>query len=153
MLDITNMTVEAARKVARGCEYCHGEGLATIFHRLYDGAPYVSRPAADGTPRRWVTRTTAYCVCEAGRVIAMNHQKHSPDAFAKMKDLAEIVDDLANGREQPWSPDDPTDTHDPTASWSKLRAQMVRTPPVQAVKPTATEQHMKKRDDDEQPLW
>lgn len=72
-------THESARAASEGCPHC---GAATGL------APVVLRNP-DESAR--VRSTCAYCVCRLGRWVRRTHERHSPDVFRRVPDLAEVL--------------------------------------------------------------
>jgi len=112
--------IRSAKAASRGCEYCSGEGLATIFRTGYDGAAYKIDHDADGVERRVVMRTSAYCVCLAGRWVMDAHRKDSLEVFKRIPDLQDV---LTKGSS--WWVDDPTEPeYDPNFDVRKAMAEI-----------------------------
>jgi hypothetical protein len=131
MLDVESLSgIIAAREASRTCEYCCGEGIATIYHIDYDGTcPYVIEHDERGQERKRITRTVAYCVCAAGRWIMFEHQTNSKDVFAKISDLHTIIGWEKSGCL--WSPKDRSivDANSPK-TWKEFRERIANGPSV-----------------------
>ena len=72
-------TRETAELASKDCPHCGGAtGLAPVVYR-----------GSDETQR--VRSTCAYCVCRLGRWVRRTHERHSPDVFRRIPDLAEVI--------------------------------------------------------------
>ena len=72
-------THETAKAASEGCPHCGGAtGLAPVVYR-----------GSDDSQR--VRSTCAYCVCRLGRWVRRTHERHSPDVYRRIPDLAEVL--------------------------------------------------------------
>jgi hypothetical protein len=137
MRDLSSISdIREARHVSRDCPYCHGEGLATIYHADYDGwKPFVEVPGPNGTTFRRLTRTTAYCHCCAGQWIAETHRRESTEIFNRMNIMDEIINKYKRGLTL-WFPEDPTAAYADDSEipdWKSFREQLAAKPVVKTL--------------------
>lgn len=97
-MDVSADTREEAEAKSRGCVYCSGHGMATIYSPDFRGA---ATEVIDGRVR--LLRSAAYCVCAAGRWMLIRHQQECKDLFRRTFDLYDVV----SGRAPGWMVDDP----------------------------------------------
>ncbi len=101
--DPNGYTLDGARALSRNCHFCHGEGLATIFNPRYTGSAVGYVFDRQGNRKPVCMRTTAYCLCAAGRKIMILHQANK-DSRPMMHDIHDVI----AGKYHSWVVDDPT---------------------------------------------
>ena len=86
-------TREAAREQSRGCRYCGGEGLATVYN--VDPCHAAGRPES----------VAAHCTCPHGRFIRAKvaEGKETKAILRRIPDLAEVL----SGRARDWRANPP----------------------------------------------
>src|SRR5262245_48094080 len=97
-MDVSGQSREECEAQSRGCEYCSGCGMASIWHADFRGA---ATEMAEGRQR--CLRTVAYCVCPVGRWILMSHQRNEKSVYRRTPDLYEVI----SGRVLNWCVDNP----------------------------------------------
>ncbi len=107
--DPSGYTLEGAKARSVNCQLCQGQGLAMIYNPNYDGSAVGYEFNRRGDRRQVAMRTTAYCLCPAGRKIMMLHQS-SPSKL-----LMHDIHDVIAGKYHNWVADDPT--YDPNQTF------------------------------------
>ncbi len=111
--DIDDFTLEGAKEESRNCEKCNGEGFASVFSPYYQGRDV--EIATNWGNKQVLMRTNAYCICPAGRKIAVIHQQTAKDIFLRTPDYHDVVAGNCRG----WQANDPT--FDPDEAIDLLR--------------------------------
>ncbi len=107
--DPSGYTLDGARRLSKTCQLCSGEGLATIFNPRYTGSAVGCEFDRVGNRKPVCMRTTAFCLCPAGRKILMLHQAKATGRPAMID-----VHDVIAGKYHNWIVDDPT--YDPNTA-------------------------------------
>ncbi len=106
---VDDYTIEGAKAASQNCPNCYGSGFAFIYNPAYQGqAVILELDDRDGL-RQVLMRSTAFCICPAGRKTAVLNQQSSKDFFLRTPDLHDVI----AGRHRDWIADDPT--YDPNA--------------------------------------
>jgi hypothetical protein len=82
---------------SKDCEFCHGQGVATVYASGYNRSPLLR----DHDGRPYVARTMAHCHCPLGRFLRMASKE---DVRRATPEVANILDGYST-----WSLDDPTE--------------------------------------------
>lgn len=71
---------KSAEAASRTCTDCGGSGFAEVFHREYDGAPYVERVDAYGEVHRHRARFRIWCDCPLGKWFKLANERSAANA-------------------------------------------------------------------------
>jgi len=82
---------ETAMAASARCEWCEGSGLATVYHRLYDGGATVEVPEPDGSTRTIKARVSVACCCPFGRWILARNQ-NDPKAARALGGIEAVIE-------------------------------------------------------------
>jgi hypothetical protein len=93
----------------RGCSYCHGQGLVTVYHDMYTGLPYVTLKDRFGRARLFSLRGVVNCICPLGFFFgqAQDPEDATASRFASLK-LQHVLEGMDGRRLLRWSTKDPT---------------------------------------------
>ncbi len=109
--NLDDFTLEGAKQRSQNCERCAGEGLAPIYSPWYRGNAVETKTDPRYGQKQILMRTVAFCLCPAGRKIAILNQQSAKDVFLRVPDLHDVI----AGRYRVWVADDPTyDPDQPT---------------------------------------
>ncbi len=109
--NLDDFTLDGAKAASRNCERCKGEGLAPIFNPRYSGDTIEIEIDPWHGKRQVLMRANAFCVCPAGRKVAILNQQTSKDVFLRTPDLHDVI----AGKYHNWVADDPT--YDPNQTF------------------------------------
>lgn len=108
--NLGDFTLDGAKDASRNCERCMGEGFAPIFNPRHTGKTIETEVDARFGPKQFLMRSRSFCVCPAGRKIAIMNQQTSKDFFLRTPDLHDVI----AGKYHNWVADDPS--YDPNAA-------------------------------------
>jgi hypothetical protein len=95
------LTLQEAKQRSTNCRKCGGIGLITVFHRFHENGRTIL--VYVGQQQRTIPSVvSAYCTCDYGRAIKLNHERTVKDGRL-CKDLA----DCENGHSE-WLTEDPS---------------------------------------------
>ncbi len=98
-------TLEGARNISRNCPKCYGCGFAPIFSPQYQGKTIQLVIDDHEGIKHILMRSTVFCICPAGRKIAvLNQQSNDKEFFSRTPDLHDVI----AGHHREWIADDPT---------------------------------------------
>ena len=120
--NLDDFTLDGAKHARQNCERCMGDGFAPIFHPRHTGKTLETKPDPRFGSRQVLMRATAFCVCPAGRKIAILNQQTAKDFFLRTPDLHDVF----AGKYHNWVADDPSERDAPPIDVESLRPEVRR---------------------------